>query len=353
MPFPLDPTFQSTGAPFLTGPDGVTAPDQGGNEIDLTGVPLTVAPASNALQAGDSATITAFAGVLLTVAGLTGMAAGSVGRSLTLNGSNPGNRGTFPIAAFVSPTSVKVTDAGGVFPDQNTGIAATISAFLLNVVTVTGLTGIQATDVGRSLSLLGSANPGNDGTFTILAVVDATSVKISNPAGVFPDANSGAIGWNEDIIPLAWSEAIDPTAFAPGDPLTFLADQLTPFNYMEQTFGPATGGGAVILPPNDDVDPPVGVPTGQNTPTVPANGTTGPVIFTDPQQPVRLQPTAELTVNLDPTSLAFGLEPIVQDGPAVRPPTPFIEVPEPGAEPSVTSGGRMIYGDVNRVVFSR
>jgi hypothetical protein len=354
MPFPLDPTFQLTGPPFLTAPDGTTVADQGGTEVDLTGVPLTVAPQSNAVQAGTSATIAAFVAGVLTVTGLTNMAPGSVGRILLLDGTNPGNRGFFPITAVLSSIAVQVADAGGVAPDTNSGAAATISAFAGTTVTLTGLTGMRLADVGRDITLSGCGTPANNGTFPISAFIDPTSVQITNAAGVFPDANSGAISWTEDVIPVSWIEAIDPAAFPPGDPLSTLVDEIVPLNYMQATFGPPRGGGSAILPVNAEVDAPVGQPTGENDPVLPTAGTRGPFSYVDPQQPVRLQPTAELTVNLDPNSLAFGQAPVMTDGPAVRPPEVLIRVPEPGAVPSAPtpSDGGIIYGDLNKVVFS-
>jgi hypothetical protein len=276
MSFPLDPTFQPSGPPFLTAPDGTTAPDQGGTEVDVTGVPLTVAPQSNAVQTGAHATILAFGAGVLTVGGLTSISPASVGRLLTLAAAaNAGNVGTFPIVAVLGPTVVQVADAGG----------------------------------------------------------------------SSPDANSGSI---------AWVEALDPTAFAPGDPLTFLADQLTPFQLNQQTFGPARGGGSAILPPNVNVDAPVGQPTGKGTGPVAPTGGTGGDVQSNSGFPVRIVASSSLTVDRDPLSPAYGLEPSVQDGPAVSTPEPFSAVPERGASPEVLSpGGGMIYAPVSQVVFSR
>src|SRR5579885_2519952 len=78
-----------------------------------------------------------------------------------------------------------------------TGSAATISAFSGGVSTITGLTGMTAQSVGRFLTMSGAANAGNNGTFLIITFNSATSVDISNAAGVFPDANSGSLVWTE------------------------------------------------------------------------------------------------------------------------------------------------------------
>ena len=78
-----------------------------------------------------------------------------------------------------------------------TGAASTISAFTGGVATFTGLTGMTTASVGRYLTITGAANAGNNGSFQIVTYVSATSVKVANVAGVFPDANSGSISWTE------------------------------------------------------------------------------------------------------------------------------------------------------------
>lgn len=78
-----------------------------------------------------------------------------------------------------------------------TGAAATIGAFSSGVSTITGLTGMTALSVGRFITMSGAANAGNNGTFLIITFTSATSVDISNTAGVFPDVNSGTLVWTE------------------------------------------------------------------------------------------------------------------------------------------------------------
>lgn len=78
-----------------------------------------------------------------------------------------------------------------------TGSAATVSAFSGSVSTITGLTGMTVASVGKFLTMSGAANAGNNGTFLIITYNSATSVDISNPTGVFPDANSGSLVWTE------------------------------------------------------------------------------------------------------------------------------------------------------------
>jgi hypothetical protein len=357
MPFPLDPTFQFTGAPFLTAPDGTTAPDIDGDEVDLTGIPLAVAPQSNALQAGTDAVIASFAAGELTISNLHDMGPGSVGRLLSLDATNVLNRGAFPISAVLSSIAVKVTDPAGVFPDTNSGATANITVFAGGQITLTGLNGMRAQDVGRDITISGAATVANNGTFPISSFIDATSVKVTNAAGVAPDANNGAISWTTDQIPVAWSEAINGSDFVPGDPLSFLVDQQTPFNEMQSTFGPATGGGSAILPTNQNVPPDnsQSAVTGKGTPPIAATApTTGPVTVNDPQNPVRTSPSSAFLTNMDVNSLAYGLNSPMPDGPAVRTPTPFIEVQEPGATSATPfPSGRGAYPVANPVTFSR
>lgn len=371
MPFPLDPTFQKTGKPFLTVSDGTTAPDNAGDAVDLTGVPITVAPQTNAVQSGVSATISAFGASLLTVDGLHDMAPESVGRLLTLFATAPGNRGTFPIAAVLSKTSVQVTDAGGQFPDVNSGTTATISAFATNFVTLTGLSDILPEYLGRELTVSGCATVGNNGTFEIIAVLSDTSLVVFNTAGAFPDANSGAITWVTDSVPFRWVEALDPNAFPPGDPLSYLVEQATPFINDQKTFGPARGGGSAILPPNQNVLPGgelgtnslperVGKGGGALPPIVPpgtvlpgTGATVGPVVATDPQFPVVFAPNSSFVVNRDISSLAFGQAPVLDGGPTVQTPEVVVPVPAEGVEAAKFKARAIAYPEANPVTFSR
>jgi hypothetical protein len=73
-------------------------------------------------QTGAAANITAFATPDLTITGLTGMTAQSVGNFLTLSGAaNAGNNGTFLITSYISANSVTVSNVSGVAPDANNG----------------------------------------------------------------------------------------------------------------------------------------------------------------------------------------------------------------------------------------
>lgn len=118
-------------APFLTAPDGTTAPTHDGTPVDLTGVPLTTPGAiAPQLSAGDFASILAAAFPFVTVGGLIDMTPASVGRSLRLDNASPppglpppndGNRGEFPIISFIDPTSVVILNPIGFFPDPRSG----------------------------------------------------------------------------------------------------------------------------------------------------------------------------------------------------------------------------------------
>lgn len=103
--------------------------------------------------------------------------------------------------------------------------------------TVSGLTGMADVSSGRYLTISGSANAGNNGTFLITSYISATSAVYENAAGVFPDANSGSISWIErnpyslqddinyirtdrsDIKGVGYADSI-PTYTRPDDTLT-------------------------------------------------------------------------------------------------------------------------------------
>jgi hypothetical protein len=73
-------------------------------------------------QTGAAASITAAAGGLLTITGLTLMAPASVLHVLTLSGcATPANNATCPIVAYLSASSVQILNPSGVAPDANNG----------------------------------------------------------------------------------------------------------------------------------------------------------------------------------------------------------------------------------------
>jgi len=121
-----------------------------------------------------------------------------------LNAQN-GAGGTVALGVAGSTVEVKYQT----FSNTNYGTAATIAsvAFVPYIssngsiknqvlVTVTGLTNIQSSQVGQPINISGAASFGNNGEFIIQSVVSATSVTYYNDVAVAPDANNGAISWN-------------------------------------------------------------------------------------------------------------------------------------------------------------
>lgn len=78
-----------------------------------------------------------------------------------------------------------------------TGAVASLTALAVDLVTVTGLTGMGGNSDGRFLTISGAATGANNGTFEIVATLSASSVQIRNASAVVPDANNGAISWIE------------------------------------------------------------------------------------------------------------------------------------------------------------
>lgn len=73
-------------------------------------------------QTGSAATITAAAAGVVTIDGLTGMSASSVGNFITFSGAADGyNNGTFLVITYNSATSVDISNSIGVYPDGNSG----------------------------------------------------------------------------------------------------------------------------------------------------------------------------------------------------------------------------------------
>lgn len=169
-----------------------------------TGSPLYGPALGGGTFSGTTAFVSAFDGVhTVTITGLVGMFPGMVGSNITFTGANSGgNNGTFPISAFISTASVQITNAGGVFPDLNSGsinwtttvgTTANITAFSTPLATVTGLSGITPTMVGKYITFTGFGNSGNNTTSQIAAFISSTSVQVTNTSAVSPD--SGAT-WN-------------------------------------------------------------------------------------------------------------------------------------------------------------
>lgn len=62
---------------------------------------------------------------------------------------------------------------------------------------VTGLLTMGPDCVNHFLQIVGAASAANNGTFLIEQRISATEVYIRNPSAVTPDANNGAVSWNE------------------------------------------------------------------------------------------------------------------------------------------------------------
>lgn len=102
--------------------------------------------------------------------------------------------------SLVQTANLNLTDEGNMFGVPiagQTGTAASITTVSGSDVTITGLTGMQFSDVGNFITFSGAASPSNNGTFLIDAYISATSVKIVNPSAVANDANNPNITWIE------------------------------------------------------------------------------------------------------------------------------------------------------------
>lgn len=79
--------------------------------------------------------------------------------------------------------------------NTGSGTAASVASLVGTTATITGLTGMNPGLVGQQLTFSAAASGGNNGTFTILGFVSATSVQVTNAGAVAPDVNNGAIHW--------------------------------------------------------------------------------------------------------------------------------------------------------------
>lgn len=123
-----------------------------------------------------------------------------VGGTLKLGGGSSGNTGTFPILSVIDGTTVTITNSGGVNPDTKNGQSGlTWTASAVNSVTVSGVTGMDATDVGKTITISKAKTAGNNGSYTIDSVIDPTTIRISNNNAA-TDAYNGAIHWIETAV---------------------------------------------------------------------------------------------------------------------------------------------------------
>ncbi len=94
-------------------------------------------------------------------------------------------------------TDIGVKINGGL---QLCGTTASITTFALGASTVTGLNGMTTSMVGQTITFSGCNTPGNNGTFVIASVVNATTVTVTNASGVAPDTNNGHIVWISNTV---------------------------------------------------------------------------------------------------------------------------------------------------------
>ncbi len=138
----------------------------------------------------------------LTVGGLTGQSASSVGTLLLLAKSGEaGNSGVFPITMNTSASVDVVSDPNGYFPDSNSGNIAWTqfnsgnapvvgTVVVSGVAPITGLANMTQNSVGHFLQLSGFTNPLNNGTFLIVVYTSATAVSIANANAASTDTGS-------------------------------------------------------------------------------------------------------------------------------------------------------------------
>lgn len=145
---------------------------------------------------GFSARIASLVGSTVTITGLTAMSAADVGRTLNIQYANsPGNIGLFPITAVLSNTSAQYTNPTADPNDlQNGSIGWVIldgfaaSATGVSYLTfLTGMSGLTPSIVGQPLFTFNSGQPGNNGTFTVVAFASPTAVWVDNPGAIIND----------------------------------------------------------------------------------------------------------------------------------------------------------------------
>lgn len=166
----------------------------------------------------------------LIVAGLTDVEVALAGFAVTISVNGTSHTATMAAAAVNAHPSVSaimravvVANGGsiinGLVPGTDvvtgqSGTACTVSAVALGIATITGLTGMSLSSVGRYLTLSLASVLGNNGTFLITEYVSATSVKIQNAAANAVDANNGTIDWVEQypyqgVVPVTGACSAD------------------------------------------------------------------------------------------------------------------------------------------------
>jgi hypothetical protein len=173
----------------------------------------------------------------------------------------PASTATFPDLNTLSDNSVNFQTAGVQQGDTITltpmrGTAASFTAFGSGTLTVTGLSGMAQSFVGQQITFSGAATAGNNGTFTIFAYISPTSIQVSNPAGVAPDAHNGAIHWTLEqntgtfLVSQVTQNTLTPTtSFVTVDPSAYTVTRRlqVPLGYVNSVrfrYGYPTGANA-------------------------------------------------------------------------------------------------------------
>jgi hypothetical protein len=206
--------------------------------------------ASAAIGTGAVASIASLASGVVTLTGGTGFTTGSVNRMVTITGAaTPANNGTFPITEFVSATSIKYSNPNAVAPDANNGAITWVEkpakiSFIINApgfttgggVTVTAVSAgfatlagapaatFAATDVGKRIRMSGGI-AANNGDFTIVAFISATSVQIAN-VNAAVDATAQTFQGVVEVGPSWYDQAtllVSAAAPAIGSPYTVVS----------------------------------------------------------------------------------------------------------------------------------
>jgi len=171
-------------------------------------------------QGGTSPIITTGANGVITLTGVSGFVAGSVGRYIRLTGFGTANDGIFRILSQGGTTITYFNPncpgsfTGGVnhtWSERRGGAAASVTAAGTGGATpgraiVTGLTGMTLStsttrgSQGNQLVIIGGATGATNGQFLITRVISATSVEIRN-SGAVTDANNTSLNWVE-VDPL-------------------------------------------------------------------------------------------------------------------------------------------------------
>jgi len=120
------------------------------------------------------------------------------------------------------------------------GSAAHTTTLIGSTLTLTNLTSMVSGHQHRFITISGSSNAGNNGTFEIVAFNSATSVDISNASGVASD--SGSLTWA--VTPIAVGDVLTLTNFSPAQTFTIItlnpAAGINPYQFIVDR--PISGG---------------------------------------------------------------------------------------------------------------